>query len=416
MKNRKVAVVIIGDEILLGRVTDTNSGFIARAVDQCGGKVVRISTVGDSYSAIRQAIETAFDCADIVFTTGGLGPTKDDITKTVLTDFFGGELVRDKNITENIRKIFEKRNLRLNTLTLDQALVPSSASIIQNRLGTAPIMIFSKDSKILVSMPGVPFEMEGMLPDVMAYLQERFADTVPVLHHTWIISEISESALSQKLEAFENSLPVGYKLAYLPDSPIIKLRLDSEADDGLFNLFCRKLDDTLRSIDEVFILGEGEKTLGQIVVERLARDGLTLSTAESCTGGNIARVITGVPGSSAVFNGGVVSYANSAKINVLDVGKETLEENGAVSRPVVIQMVDGVSRIMSTTCAVSTSGIAGPTGGTPDKPVGTVWMAVKTPNGIQAVCHRFPGNRTRVIQRATATALILLLKALTGES
>ncbi len=406
------AIVIIGDEILLGRVTDTNSGAIARAMDRAGSRVVSIATVGDDATAIRNAVEAALDSADVVFTTGGLGPTKDDITKRVLTDIFGGETVRNHEVTKNIERIFAGKGLKLNPLTLDQALVPSSATIIQNVLGTAPIMVFNKDGKTLVSMPGVPFETEGMLPEVVRHIIAILRPGTGLRHSTIVLTGISESALAARLDAFEQTLSEDYKLAYLPDSPVIRLRLDGPEADTRYDEFADSLKNILLGIPELTVLGYGEKTIGELVVERLKEKGLTMSTAESCTGGNIAHLITAIPGASDIFAGGVVSYANSAKINVLGVGSETLATNGAVSRPVVLQMVDGACRALSTDCAVATSGIAGPGGGTPDKPVGTVWIAIKTPAGSEATCYRFPGNRDRVIARASATGLINLLKAL----
>lgn len=412
MENRNAAIIVIGDEILLGRVTDTNSGFIARHLDAEGYKTVSVSTVGDKPDDIRSAIETAFEHAKLIFTTGGLGPTKDDITKQVLTEIFGGEPVRNEEVIQNIQKVFAGRGLKLNELTLNQAIVPSSADIIQNIYGTAPIMVFRKDGKTLVSMPGVPYEMEGMLPSVMEYLKATESVNHEIKHATRIITGISESALAMRLTDFEDNLPRQYKLAYLPDSPVIKLRLDCFGEDKDFEDYIALLDKNLAAIENLCVLGEGEKTLAQIVVETLETKGLTLSTAESCTGGNIAHEITSVAGSSAVFNGSVVSYANSAKINVLDVGKDTIDENGAVSRPVVLQMAEGVARVMQTDCAISTSGIAGPTGGTSEKPVGTVWIAVKTPQKIIAKCHFLPGKRQHVIRRATAYALIMLLQQL----
>ena len=408
----KVGILIIGDEILLGRVTDTNSGAIARAVDKIGARVVSIVTVGDSAEAIRGGVNELIERCDVVFTTGGLGPTKDDITKKVLTEIFGGETVRDPRVTDNILRIFEKRNLKVNTLTLDQALVPSSAVIIQNRFGTAPVMVFEKAGCTLISLPGVPFELEGMLPETIGYLWNRHRSGMQINHVTRILTGISESALAQRLDDFENALPDNYKLAYLPDSPIMKLRLDCYGDSRDLERLTLQLDGILDSTDGIFVLGKEDKTVGEIIVDTLRDKAMTLSTAESCTGGNIARIVTAVPGASAIFLGGVVSYSNEVKADILGVGRETLRTYGAVSRQVVVQMAEGSCRAMSTDCAVATSGIAGPGGATPEKPVGTVWIAVKTPKGLVTECYHFPGNRQRVIERATVTALIMLLKNL----
>ena len=400
------AIIIIGDEILLGRVLDTNSGFISRALDREGVTVKRIVTVGDNAAEIRHAVDSALAVADIVFTTGGLGPTKDDITKRVLLERFGGTMVRNNDVTAHLHDWAARRGMKLNELTLDQALVPSSADVMVNRLGSAPIMFFNENGKTLVTMPGVPFETEGMLPDVLgAIIADGKADGRR--HSTFIVTGITESALAMRLATFEEHLPEGFSLAYLPDSPIIKLRLDGVPDDR-FSV----IEEVLAQRISDLMIGRGEKTIGQLVVESLKTLGKTMATAESCTGGNIAHLVTSVPGSSDIFNGGVVSYANSAKINVLGVSPETLAAHGAVSEQTVLQMADGAARVLGTDYAVATSGIAGPGGGTDEKPVGTVWIGVHTPNGTFANVYRFPGNRDRVIARASATALINLLKSL----
>ncbi|MCH5219615.1 MAG: CinA family nicotinamide mononucleotide deamidase-related protein [Muribaculaceae bacterium] len=408
----KVAIIVIGDEILLGKITDTNTGAIARIADKNGFRVVSVTTVGDRAVDIKNAVKQNLENADIVFTTGGLGPTKDDITKTALMEIFGGKLVRDDSVTKNIENIFAGRNLKLNQLTLDQALVPDTAHIINNRFGTAPIMVFNHREKTLVAMPGVPTETEGMLPEVFTYLQRHFKIDETLRHETFVVTGMSESALAQALAQFEESLPPDFKLAYLPDSPFIRLRLDGPDNNDIYEHVLSSLSATLTGLSELTILATEDMSLAEIVIGTLTARNLTLSTAESCTGGNIAHNITSVSGSSAVFNGAVVSYANTAKINLLDVGKETIEQYGAVSRQVVFQMVDGACRALSTDCAIATSGIAGPTGGTPDKPVGTVWIAVKTPSGTCAQCYRFPGDRAKVIARATATGMIMLLQEL----
>lgn len=406
---KKVGILIIGDEILLGRVTDTNSGAIARQIDKLGWRVVRILTVGDNPDSINAGVNELLDISDIIFTTGGLGPTKDDITKRVFHSLFGGEMKRNKKVTENIRQIFAGRNLKLNQLTLDQAVVPSSAEIVQNLFGTAPIMIFTSGEKTLVSMPGVPYELEGSLPEVVRILAEKYEGDNLIRHSTRIVAGISESALSLALDDFEAAIPANYKLAYLPDSPIIKLRLDCYGNDSRFDQIDRSLGDTLLNIDNLTIYSTGDKTLARIVLDNLAIKGMTLSTAESCTGGNIARLITAEAGASTVFNGSVVSYSNAAKTNILGVDSELIKRFGAVSKQVVLQMAQGACERFGTTCAIATSGIAGPDGGTPEKPVGTVWIAVKSPGGVTAECFHFKGDRGAIIKRASATALIRLL-------
>ncbi len=404
------AIIIIGDEILLGRVLDTNSGFISRALDREGVTVTRIVTVGDNGDEIRSAVDTALASADIVISTGGLGPTKDDITKRLLLERFGGTLVRNREVTDHLHRWADNRGMKLNDLTLDQALVPSSAEVMVNRFGSAPIMFFNENGKTLATMPGVPFETEGMLSEVIdALLADRKAENRR--HSTFVLTGITESALAIRLAPFEDSLPAGFSLAYLPDSPVIKLRLDGVPDERF-----EPIEADLEKRISDLLLGRGEKTVGELVIEALKEKGLTMATAESCTGGNIAHLITSVPGSSEVFYGGIVSYANSAKTDILGVSPEILARHGAVSEPVVRQMADGASRVLGTDYAVATSGIAGPGGGTPDKPVGTVWMAVHTPEGTFAEVCRFPGHRDRVIARASATVLIKLLKKIKNIS
>jgi nicotinamide-nucleotide amidase len=413
----KASIVIIGDEILLGKVTDTNSGYIARALDRFGFEIVRISTIGDNGADIRQAVESSLSVSDVVITTGGLGPTKDDITKQVMCQIFGGTLVRDESVTRNIEQVFAKRRLSMNALTLDQALVPTSCRVIQNTLGTAPIMWFERDGKVLVAMPGVPFETEGMLDAAVApQIQAHFNPDKFIAHRTAIVTGITESALAEKLDTWERQMPNGFHLAYLPDSPIIKLRLDgfgsnqAEVDataDKLFSELTEQLGDLVINI--------GDKTVAKILIDALAERKYLLGSAESCTGGNIAHSITAIAGSSEVFAGTIVSYSNDVKHNVLGVSNDTLAEHGAVSQQTVEQMLAGACRVLGTDCAVATSGIAGPGGGTPEKPVGTVWIGAKTPTGMVVTEYHFPGNRERVINRATTTAMLMLIKLLKNK-
>ncbi|MDE6395636.1 MAG: competence/damage-inducible protein A, partial [Muribaculaceae bacterium] len=262
------AIIIIGDEILLGRVLDTNSGFISRALDREGVTVTRIITVGDKGPEIRNAVDTALEAADIVITTGGLGPTKDDITKRILLERFGGTLVRNDDVTAHLHRWAERRGMKLNSLTLDQALVPSSAEVMVNRFGSAPIMFFSENGKTLVTMPGVPFETEGMLDEVItAVLAGRKAESRH--HSTFILTGITESALAMRLEPFEDSLPDGFSLAYLPDSPVIKLRLDGVPDERFGEIEA----DLERRIADL-MLGRGEKSVGELVVDALRERGM----------------------------------------------------------------------------------------------------------------------------------------------
>ena len=409
----RLSIIVIGDEILLGQVTDTNSGFISRTLGAAGWQTVRIMTVADKADDIRRAIETCMADSNLVITTGGLGPTKDDITKALLCDMFGGPMIFDESVAENIREAFDKRGLQLNPLTEAQAMVPASCKVIQNRLGTAPIMWFEReDGKVLVAMPGVPFETEGMLTsEVAPEITRHFTPDVFIGHRVLMITDITESALAQRLESFENELPDGLHLAYLPTPGLIRLRLDAigrrgsvdeKQLDEAYDRLCRETDP--------YIIYKGDATAAGIALDAVRRHGWKITSAESCTGGNIARSITAISGCSDVYVGSVVSYANDIKNGVLGVPVELIERHGAVSREVVTAMVEGVAKLMGAECAVATSGIAGPGGGSDEKPVGTVWTAVHTPDGTEAFVKRYPGNRNRVIDRATTEALLALAK------
>lgn len=407
----KLSIVIIGDEILLGRVTDTNSGLIARTFAEQGWTVAGVRTVGDSAADIRGAIVSSMAEADLTITTGGLGPTRDDITKGVMLDIFGGELRHDAAVEANVRRIFEQRNIPLNRLTRTQAYVPTSCRVIQNCCGTAPIMWFEQGGKVLVAMPGVPYETRTMLSEVAAAVRERFGSGSRIMHTEYTLAGISESALAEELVPFEDALPRGYKLAYLPSPGEIVLRLDADLgidasvrSEAEYQCYATELTQRLGSR----LLGCGRMTPAEILIAKVRARGYTVATAESCTGGNIAHLITAVAGCSDVMRGGVVSYANEVKEGVLGVAADAIATYGAVSEQVVEQMVQGVRSACMADCAVATSGIAGPGGGTHDKPVGTVWIAAATPEQAAARCYHFDGDRQAVIDRASAAALMLL--------
>lgn len=407
-----VSIIAIGDELLIGQVTDTNSGWIARHLNPLGWNVKSVKVIGDDGGEIFKAIDEAFAQTDIVLTTGGLGPTKDDITKPTLCRYFGGELVLDKAVEKNVLEVLEKRHLKINTLTAAQAYVPSSCRVIQNKVGTAPIMWFEKDGKVLVSMPGVPFETEQMMErEVIPQLVAHFAADDHIEHRTFVVVDYMESLLAMKLDDFEKRMPPYIHLAYLPKMGVIRLRLTGCSKDAeKIKADMNRLSAELLEILGDSIVASEDKTMAAILGDHLRQKGLTVATAESCTGGNIAHYITEVAGSSDYYVGSVVSYCNSVKQRVLGVPADVLESVGAVSQPTVEQMTRGVSELLGTDCAVATSGIAGPGGGTPEKPVGTVWIAVKCGDEVESKCYQFPGTRDRVIDRATTTALVMLLK------
>lgn len=408
------SIIVIGDEILIGQVIDTNSGDIARMLNPYGWRVNNVQVVGDEASQILRAIEHAFKSSDVVLTTGGLGPTKDDITKSVLCQYFGGELYENAEVLENVKEVVTKRGLKLNSLTATQAIVPSSCQVIQNEVGTAPLMWFEHNEKVLVSMPGVPFETQHMFPkEVLPRLLKKFQSNVSIEHRTVLVTGWSESRLAMEISDWEDALPSYIHLAYLPKPGLIRLRLDGTHPDKDF--INQELDRYKSELVERLgddILHDEDFTPSEILLYHLNRLGLTVATAESCTGGNIAHQITTIAGSSSAFMGSVVAYSNDVKHRVLGVKNETLETYGAVSIPTVEEMAQGACQVIDTDCSIVTSGIAGPGGGTPDKPVGIVCIAVKTPWGIVSDTHHFPGNRSRVIDRATTTAIITLIKEL----
>lgn len=412
----QVSVIVIGDELLLGQVTDTNSGEIARHIAPYGWEVNDVQTVGDEAHEIRRAIDRAFELTDVILTTGGLGPTKDDITKRVLCDYFGGELVEDHSVLENVMNVINAKGFKLNKLTAAQAIVPTSCRVIQNRVGTAPIMWFERDGKVLVAMPGVPFETREMFQsEVFPQLREKFNTDVDIEHAVLMVTDYTESGLAEKLAPWEDSLPAHLHLAYLPKPGLIRLRIDGAHSDKNFIVSeVRRAVAELKRILGDAILATEDLTPSQILLQECRKRGLTLATAESCTGGNIAHEITLVPGSSDVFVGSVVSYSNDIKTGVLGVSAKTLTDNGAVSLPVVREMSAGALRVTGAKVAIATSGIAGPKGGSEAKPVGTVCIStsVITTKGTlgRAETFHFAGTRQRIIESATTRALIKAIK------
>ena len=409
-----ISIIVIGDELLIGQVTDTNSGWIARHVNPLGWNVKSVKVIGDNESEILKAIDEGFAQADLVLTTGGLGPTKDDITKEAMRKYFGGSMVYDTEVEKNVLEVVEKRHLKINDLTAAQAYVPSSCRVIQNRVGTAPIMWFEREGKVLVAMPGVPFETEQMMErEVIPQLMHHFCSDEHIMHRTFIVIDYSESALAMKLEQFENGIPESIHLAYLPRPGIIRLRLTGRSADGdKLAADMDRLSSQLHDLLGNSIISYEDKPVAAILGDMLREGNLTVSTAESCTGGNIAHEITEIAGSSDYYVGSVVSYSNEVKQSVLGVSPSVLAAEGAVSKPVVEQMCRGVGALLRTQCSIATSGIAGPGGGSLEKPVGTVWICVQCgEKQVAERCH-FPGTRDRVIDRATMTGMLMLIKLL----
>lgn len=406
----KINIVPIGDELLNGQVTDTNSGYIARSLLPLGWEVNKVVTVHDGFDDIRSAIVNSMGECRVTVTTGGLGPTKDDITKSVLLDIFGGELVHNIEVEANIRKIVADRGIKLNSLTAAQAEVPSSCRVFQNNYGTAPVMWFEKDGRVLVSLPGVPFEMQGCWDNsILPELVSRFSSNKIIISRTYIVTGITESDLALRLDEFERSLPPMFHLAYLPNFNYIRLRLDAKSSEGLLteDIFERQAKE-LKSLLGTNLMAEGDVEPPRILMNLLENSGMSLSIAESCTGGRISGAMTSLPGISQYFAGGVVAYSNAVKQSLLGVPQELLEAHGAVSREVVEAMAMGVAMSLHTDCAIATSGIAGPGGAVPGKPVGTVWCAVRVGDKVESKCFHFGGDRHRIVDRAVNAAILFL--------
>lgn len=417
----KVEIITIGDEILIGQIVDTNSAWMATELNRAGFEIAQISSVHDNEQHILTSVSEALSRAEIVLITGGIGPTKDDITKQTLCRFFGTRLVHNEEVYKNIELLQQKRQRTMNELTASQAMVPENCTVIQNPVGTAPITWFDKDGKIVVSMPGVPNEMKhAMSNSIIPRLRQKY-QSAQIIHKTVIVKGYPESELALKIADWENALPDTIHLAYLPNYSIVKLRLSGTSSDGLalefainqqISTLTQLLGNAIVAYDDIL----PEVQLGQL----LKKLNKTLATAESCTGGFIAHKITSVAGSSAYFRGSVVAYSNDVKSNMLGVDPDTIEEYGAVSRQTVEQMAEGIRQKMNADFSIATSGIAGPDGGTADKPVGTVWIAVGTPDGTFSNKCLFGNNRIQNIERTTQTALLMILeklnRAITGTT
>lgn len=405
-------IITIGDELLIGQVTDTNSAWMGRELNKAGIEVIRVVSVRDRAEEITEAVDDAMKRVDIVLVTGGLGPTKDDITKQTLCTYFGTEQVFSEEVFENVKRVLAGR-IPMNALNKSQAMVPKDCIVINNRVGSASVSWFERDGKVLVSMPGVPQEMTTVMSEeVIPRLREKF-DTDIIIHKTFTVKNYPESVLAEKLESWEVALPECIKLAYLPKPGIIRLRLTGRGKQKeeirmLMNMEAGKLEELLG--DDIF--DEDDTPLEILVGNLLKKKNLTVSTAESCTGGSIAARLTSIPGSSEYFKGAVVAYSNEIKEALLHVSAKTLEKRGAVSEETVVEMVKGAMETLKTDCAVSTSGIAGPGGGTKEKPVGTVWIAAAYKNEIRTMKQEADRGREMNVERAGNNALLLLLELL----
>jgi nicotinamide-nucleotide amidase len=407
-------IITVGDEILIGQIIDTNSAWMANQLNLAGVKVNKITSISDNAEEIKTALSKAENNADIVLVTGGLGPTNDDITKKVLAEYFGStRMVVHEPSLRFIETRFAKRGIAMNSLNRQQAEVPDCCTVIPNNHGTAPGMWFEKGKTIFVSMPGVPSEMMKMLPDILDLLKQKVV-LPKIFHKTMMTYGISESELAEKIEIWENSLPEKIALAYLPNIETgVKLRLTSYAYDE--KQIIEEQFNKLTAILGKYIYGYEPDTLESVSGKLLLKERATVATAESCTGGRIAHRITSIPGSSAYFKGGIIAYSNEIKAKALGVNPADIEKFGAVSSEVALQMAEGACRMLNTDYAVSTTGVAGPTGGTVDKPVGLCWFGIATPNGTKTFSHNFIGDRQENIAAASSVALnILRLHILSG--
>ena len=402
-------LITIGDEILIGQIVDTNSAWMAQKLNDEGINIREITSISDQPAHILSTLHESGSKSSIVLVTGGLGPTKDDRTKSALCTFFGTELIEKKEVLEHIVQLLSPRGVHINSLNREQALVPATAIVLQNKLGTAPGLWFNHEGTVYVFMPGVPFEMKYLMEnEVLPRIQKMF-NTLTIIHRTVLTQGLPESMLAERLESWEDQLPDQISLAYLPSPQNVRLRLSARGTDK--EMLLKQIEQEIEKLTILipdYIYGYEEETLAGNIGKILEERGLTVSVAESCTGGNIAHFFTSNPGSSVYFKGGIVAYSNEIKTNILGIRSELINEKGAVSREVVEAMAIGARKMLNTDFAIATSGVAGPDGGTIDKPIGTVWIAIAGENTLLSKVYNFGNNRERTIIRASQTALNML--------
>ncbi|MCL4482671.1 MAG: competence/damage-inducible protein A [Bacteroidetes bacterium] len=404
-------IITIGDEILIGQIVDTNSAWMAQKLNEDGINVREIISISDDPDHISETFTESAKKVKLVLVTGGLGPTKDDKTKETIFTYFDTKLVANPEVLQNIEELLNKRGIALNSLNRDQALVPEKCRVFQNKLGTAPGLLLEKNGCSFIFMPGVPYEMKYLMEfEVLPYLRSNF-QTSTIFHRTVLTQGIPESMLAEKIEAWEDALPEYIKLAYLPSPQGVRLRLSARGREQ--TMMEKEVENRIALLQELIpanIYGFDEESPGGSIGKMLTEKGWTVSTAESCTGGAIARLFTENPGSSAYFKGSVVAYSNEIKTKILGVTEDTLIKYGAVSREVVEAMALSACQLMNTDFAIATSGIAGPSGGTTEKPVGTVWIAVARGEQVTSQLYNFGNDRERNIARTGQTALFMLRK------
>lgn len=403
-------IITIGDEILIGQITNTNSSYIGEELTKIGISIRRMISIPDLKKDIIETLDDSIKSSDFLIITGGLGPTNDDITKKTLNDYFGGKLVIDTPSLNRITGFFKRRGFRLTDRNRAQAEVPDVCKVLPNQVGTAPGMLFQKDGKLIASVPGVPFEMKGLLNEsIIPLLKEKY--TLPVkLHTTLLASGLSESYTADKIKAWESALGPEFGLAYLPSIGQLRIRISisGSIEDQLKLSLKEKVEELTILLGNKNVFGIDKESLPIVLGRQLQQKKCTLSIAESCTGGNIAQLIASVPGASNYFKGSVVAYSNEIKRDFLGVSSDSLTKEGAVSKEVVEQMAEGIRERMCTDFSIATSGIAGPDGGTKEKPLGTTWIAVSSPEKTISTKFLFGDNRERNIIRASLTALNML--------
>lgn len=406
-------IITIGDEILIGQIIDTNSAFIAKQLNKIGVSVYQITSVQDDKTHILKAFKEAEENADIIIITGGLGPTKDDITKKTIADYFDDTLVRNEAVTQNIEFIWKSYiHQKPSQVNLDQALVPSKSQVLMNKVGSAPGMWLEKDGKVFISLPGVPFEMKALIDnEVIPKLREAYKFPF-ILHKTMLTYGMGESNVAAIIEDWENNLPPFIKLAYLPSLGRVRLRLSGKSMDRALveNEIQKQVDSLLPQIKDIFVGFEEDESIEAIIGKKLTELNKTVSTAESCTGGKIAESFTANSGASKYFKGSIVSYATEAKIDVLKIDPALIDEYSVVSSQVVEAMATNVLKLFNTDYAIATTGNAGPTKGDSNVEVGTVFIAIATKKGVYSEEFSFGNHRVRVIQKAVNKSFEMLQK------
>lgn len=403
-------IISIGDELLIGQTVNTNASWMGEVLNGAGIEVVEVLTISDNEVAIEQALNYASGKSDLVLITGGLGPTKDDITKKVFANYFDVPLVENKEALENVESFFANYKRPMLPVNKLQALVPEGCDMLLNKVGTAPGMWMENEHAVFVSMPGVPHEMKYLISEEVLPRIKAKCKLPAIVHHTILLQGIGESYVAEEIADIEDELPAHLKLAYLPSPGVLKLRLTGRGEhEAVLKEEILKVFGDIKSRLAEYVFSDSDEGLEMLVGAELLKQGLTVSTAESCTSGALAAKITSVSGASAYFEGSVVSYSNSVKSSQLNVLESDLKEFGAVSELVVKQMARGVQKLLKTDYAIATSGIAGPGGGTDEKPVGTVWIGLATPKGVFAQKFQMGKGRNRVVEKTVLAALNLLL-------